>query len=271
MTSLEDKVKWAEREDKNQNPLEFFRQHYNPGTTRSRLSREDFSLYRILSRRGVLDEAIPDFDIEKSYRGKSIERISRFGNDPITYYQQHHAGLTRGQLQKQDPVLYERLRRNGLLENVPVSSRFGNDPVAYYNEHYAGLTRGQLQKQDPSLYQRLWKDGLLESVPTADINEVRKQSSKFGNDPVAYYQQHHAGLTRGQLAKQYPGLYQRLWKDGLLENVPVSIADFGNGPVAYYRVHYAGLTRGQLAKQYPGLYQRLWKDGLLEHVQKKVR
>ena len=86
--------------------------------------------------------------------------------EPIDFYRQYHAGLTRGQLKKQDPSLYQRLRRDGLLGNVPVSSRFGDNPVVYYQQHHAGLTRGELAKQDPSLYQRLWRDGLLGNVPT---------------------------------------------------------------------------------------------------------
>ena len=60
MTSLEDRVRWVKREDKNQNPIDFFREH--------------------------------------------------------------HAGLTRGELAKQDPSLYKRLRRDGLLEHVPTKS-----------------------------------------------------------------------------------------------------------------------------------------------------
>jgi hypothetical protein len=89
-----------------------------------------------------------------------------FGDDPVCYYREHYEGVTRGQLRKRDPSLYERLRREGLLEAVPgKESRFGDDPVAYYREHYEGLTRGELAKQDPTLYQRLRHDGLLGEVP----------------------------------------------------------------------------------------------------------
>ena len=105
MVPLEERVKWAERVDKNQDPLDFFREQYDTHTTRGKLR--------------VLDNS-----------------------------------------------LYQKLRRDGLLEHVPVSSRFRNDLVAYYQEHYAGLARGELQKQDHSLYQRLWKEGLLDNVPT---------------------------------------------------------------------------------------------------------
>ncbi|MBI2147044.1 hypothetical protein HYU19_01045 [Candidatus Woesearchaeota archaeon] len=171
MIPLEDRIKWAERADKNQNPANFFRQHYDPDTTRSQLAKKDCALYRILSRKRLLDEAIPDFDHETSERVRRARtEVSRFGNDPFAYYQEHHAGLTRGQLWKQDQSLYQRLRSDGLLDQVPVTrTDFGNDPVAYYQEHYAGLTRGQLKKQDPSLYQRLRRNGLLDNVPAKPI------------------------------------------------------------------------------------------------------
>ena len=53
---------------------------------------------------------------------------------------------------------------------------------------------------------------------------VEKESRKrrdFGKDPVAYYEEHYSGLARGQLHKEDRSLYNRLWKDGLLENVPL--------------------------------------------------
>lgn len=125
MVPLEDKVKWAEREDKNQNPLEFFRKHYNSGTTRGQLAREDFSLYRILRRRDLLDDAIPNFDTEAFKKGKSAGRKSRFGNNPVAYYKGYYDGLTRTQLQKQDRSLYERLREDGLLWHVPTKGYKG--------------------------------------------------------------------------------------------------------------------------------------------------
>ena len=42
-----------------------------------------------------------------------------FGEDPVAYYQEHYNGVTRGELQKQNRSLYNRLRKDGLLENIP--------------------------------------------------------------------------------------------------------------------------------------------------------
>jgi len=51
---------------------------------------------------------------------------------------------------------------------------------------------------------------------------IQKNSPRriFGNDPFAYYQQHYAELTRGQLRTQDKSLYYRLRSDGLLVSVP---------------------------------------------------
>ena len=84
--NLENKIKWTERKDKNQNPLDFFRENYD-------------------------------------------------------------SEITRGQLNKKDQSLYERLRRDGLLEEVPIANRFIKDPLEYYKQNYPGLTRGQLKKK----------------------------------------------------------------------------------------------------------------------------
>jgi len=104
----------------------------------------------------------------------------------------------------------------------------------------------------------------IEHVPVA------QEHREFGDNPVGYYRKHYDSLTRGQLKKKDPGLYARLWMDGLLEHVPTA-SRFGDNPVEYYRKHHGGLTRGQLQKEDPSLYQRLWRDGLLEHVPLKQR
>jgi len=42
-----------------------------------------------------------------------------FGKEPLKYYQEQYTGLTRGQLQVACRPLYDRLRKEGLLENIP--------------------------------------------------------------------------------------------------------------------------------------------------------
>ena len=102
----------------------------------------------------------------------SLEDIVKWNRDiaqtvnPIDFYKEHYAGMTRGKLKMLDPNLYRKLRRDGLLEHVPTSIRLLGDQLEYYQLHYAGMTRGKLRMLDPSLYQSLRRDGLLEHVPT---------------------------------------------------------------------------------------------------------
>lgn len=216
---LEQRVKWAEREDKDADPLEFFREHYDPSTTRSRLAKEDFSLYRILRRRKLggkplLDKAIPDFDVEKHKLGKHYRRLSKYGEDALAYYQEHYPGFTRGELEKENPGLYHRLHDDDLIEQVPlVSSRYGDDLLAYYQEHYPGVTRGRLQRVNNGLYQRLRRAKLLGQVPSIYPD--------YGNDLLAYYREHYQGVTRGSLRRVNDVLYQRLRRAKLLKRIPL--------------------------------------------------
>jgi hypothetical protein len=51
--------------------------------------------------------------------------------------------------------------------------------------------------------------------------EIRGQGRAFGGDAVAYYQEHYAGLTRGQLHDQAPRFYDYLRRHGLLGHIPL--------------------------------------------------
>ena len=53
------------------------------------------------------------------------------------------------------------------------------------------------------------------------IKRKRGRPSKYGDDPIAYYNEHYSGLTRGELSKENSSLYQRLWRDQLLGFVPL--------------------------------------------------
>ncbi len=261
------KKRWAEREN-DEDPVEFYRDNYN-GYSRSKLSIEDFALYRLLSRRGLLDSTIPADEKAVNIGRKSRINSSRFGKNPAAYYRRHYKGLTRGALEKLDSSLYERLRVEGLLHIVPKMSkdeikkrsRFGRHPLAYYRRNYRGVTRYKLSCLDPSLYNRLRREKLLDNVPTV------RTFQDFGDDPLGYYHEHHNGLTRGQLNRDNPGLYNRLRNDGVLSEVPLKHKpDYLTDPLGYYHKNYDGLTRGQLKKVDRSLYHKLWREGLLEDI-----
>lgn len=43
--------------------------------------------------------------------------------DPVAYYHAHYPGISRGELQKVNRRLYQRLYYDGLLGSVPLASR----------------------------------------------------------------------------------------------------------------------------------------------------
>ena len=97
--------------------------------------------------------------------------------DPFEFYAQKYFKLTRGELEKADSPLYQKLRKEKKLENIPVKSRFGNDAMTYYNNHYFGMTRGVLKNKDRSLYNRIKRDGNLNQIPT--IKDLRDSLEDF--------------------------------------------------------------------------------------------
>ena len=103
--NLENKIKWAERKDKDQNPLDFFRENYDSEMTRGKLKQIDQNLYKRLKKDKLLE---------------GVPFAYRFIQDPLEYYRQNYPGLTRGQLKKKDESLYNRLRRNKLLKEIPL-------------------------------------------------------------------------------------------------------------------------------------------------------
>ncbi len=148
--------KWADRKDKNADPVEFYRKNYS-GVPRRELYERDSALYQKLERDGLLD-IVPN-----------IKRKSKYGDDPAAYYEKHYQSMTAGDLIKVDPQLYNALFNRDLHGILPHAIRervHGDDPLGYYNEFYSDLTRGQLKCADPTLYNRLGKEGLLDRIPT---------------------------------------------------------------------------------------------------------
>ena len=114
--------RWAEREDKQEDPVTFFHKYYSPQIGRSQLSRTDNALYRSLLRSGSLEEAIPDVDIDAVYtgwRGGSQKPYRETDDELLQRYQADHAGLSRGDLSSVNPSLYHKIRRRGLLNQIP--------------------------------------------------------------------------------------------------------------------------------------------------------
>ncbi len=261
------------REPRNWNNIDavqYFNEHYKGRIiSRSQLEKEDRGLYNKLRKLGKLDEILPN--LYENHR--DFTQIT-----PVKYFKKFYKGkiTARNQLQKEDPTLYNKLRKLGKLDDILPSQNESyrdfskTDPVQYFKKHYKGKikTRKQLAKEDQSLYQKLRELGKLSQL-LPDIQN--RDYSK--TDPVRYFKEHYTGkiTTRWQLQKEDQGLYQKLRTLGKLDEVlpDLQLRDYSKiDPVRYFKEHYAGkiTTRSQLEKKDRGLYEKLLKLGKLDEV-----
>lgn len=223
MQTLEQRVKWARREDRDKDPVDFLRENYPENITRSRLAQEDSALYRIISRHNRLDEAIPHYNKRSSEAWRETRlRVTPWGLNPRAYFKRHYSHLGRKELRKQVLGLYERARAEGWLEEeLPQHKQnFEPDALTYFLKNYPGFTRTKLQKENPTLHKSLKEEGKLGHVPYADMSKVRRQASRFGLDALEYYHENHPGIVKEDLGRIDRGLRDRLYRDNLLQYVP---------------------------------------------------
>ncbi|NOS66963.1 MAG: hypothetical protein HOO67_01185 [Candidatus Peribacteraceae bacterium] len=214
-----------------------FYNNYFPGMTRKELKETDIDLYRRLSRGGLLKH-VPKIDVSVEEDIPSALKIAKKGAF----------------------IVAEHEKTEGLSKEV---SAVVDADVALYRAKYAGITRGKLQELDPALYQRLRKKELLSEVPKLRLRNPRD----FEKDPLEFYRQHYAGITRGVLQDVNPSLYQHLRKTGLLNEVPLAARRLiGKDPMAYYSQHYAGMTRYEIFQMDHSLYETLRLHKLLKHI-----
>ena len=223
MQTLEQRVKWSKREDKNNDPVDFLRENYPENITRSKLAQEDGALYRIISRHGRLDEAIPDYDKRSSEIWRETRlRATPWGLNSRAYFKRHYAHLGRTELRKQVLGLYKRARTEGWLdEEFPQHKQnFEPDALTYFLKNYPGFTRTKLQKENKGLYNHLEEEGNLGHVPYVDMSKVRRETSRFGPDALEYYHKNHTSVVIEDLGKIDRGLRDRLSRDNLLQYIP---------------------------------------------------
>ena len=102
----EKKSKWTEREDRDVDPADFYKQVYN-GKTRSQIAELDFPFWIAMTQNQL-------WHLAPKYQPKQD-----FGDDPVAYYHEHHNGTPRYALQREYGPLYTRLRDDGKLHIVP--------------------------------------------------------------------------------------------------------------------------------------------------------
>ena len=83
----------------------------------------------------------------------------------LAFYRANYKGMTRGELAQRDNALYQRLRKEGLLEQVPTANRIIKNAIAFYRANYRGMMRGELKRTDESLYRRLRREKKLGQIP----------------------------------------------------------------------------------------------------------
>ncbi len=270
LNKLDEVLPDLQRRDFSQiDPIQHFNQHYKGKiTSRKQLAKEDSGLYNKLYKLGKLDEVLP----------RQLRDFSK--KDPVQHFKEQYKGkiTSRKQLEKEDQVLYDKLRKLGKLDEILASQHENNrdytqtDPVQFFNQHYKGkvVTRTQLSKEDPGLYQKLRKQGQLDEILPSQYENHRDYTQ---TDPVQFFNQHYKGkiTTRKQLQKEDQGLYCKLLRIGKLEDVlpDRQNRDFAQiDPIQYFNQHYKGkiTSRKQLEKGDRVLYHKLCKLGKLDEI-----
>ena len=149
--------------------------------------------------------------------GKTPKRKNRRFHDPWKFYRDNYDGLSRSNLKIIDGSLHNRLKKDGLLERIPLLERedYGDDPLVFYNENFFHISKSELRKKKSGLYKRLQIKGLLCKIPSLQPG----RRSKYGENPLEFYNEHYDGMTRGKLCSVDNGLYQALRNKGLLRHI----------------------------------------------------
>lgn len=151
--------------------------------------------------------------------GKTPKRTYRRINNPWKFYKENYGGLSRSKLREIDESLYKILRRDDLLEKIPIVEKenYGDDLLKFYYENFPHIPKKELSKNHPGFYRRLQREGLLSEIPSLPSG----RRSRYGENPLEFYKEHYDGVTRGKLLLVDHGLYQALKNKGSLENVPL--------------------------------------------------
>ncbi len=211
-------IKFGRREY-NKNPLKFYRANSEvyKGMSRVELQRFDPGLESSLRRYNQLDEATP-----RKYRD--------FKKKPLEYYRKYlklYEEMSRAELQRFDPGLESSLRRyNQLDKAIPKKNRdFKKKPLKYYRKHlklYEGMSRSELFKFDQGLYKSLIRWNQLETAIPKTIHR------DFKKNPLAFfrkYQEIYKGMSRSELFKFDPSLYESLRRWSQLELAIPNVKD----------------------------------------------
>jgi hypothetical protein len=252
----------------NIDPVAYFNEKYaGRVNTRAELEKLDNGLYLKLCRIGKITEVIPTC------------RRTLKGVDLVQYFKDNYEGkiTTRKQLSDIDTHLYDRLRKQKLLDVVLPSSRNRDwtkiDPLELLAKEYPDIkSRTELAKRDPGLCSHLKKIGKLDEVLPSSQPTYRRWKK---NDPVKYFMKHHAGTitTRKQLELADKYLYTTLLKTGRINEVLDSKYDDNRDwtkmdVLQYFKENYEGKVTSskQLRKEDSTVFYALWRLGKLREL-----
>ena len=148
------------------------------GTTRTQLRDTHYRLYKDLHANGSIENIPVIKQTGLAHRRSPRKKRRRLAPDPLTFYNTHYAGMTRGELLKVDKSLYSVLSEHGKLLDIPATKirkppynpeRY--DPLDFYDRFFAGKTQNELKKLKPALYKTLKDEGFLDEIPTARLYE----------------------------------------------------------------------------------------------------
>ncbi|MBU1681934.1 hypothetical protein KKE38_03880 [Candidatus Micrarchaeota archaeon] len=272
--------------------IEFAKKLMDEGnlTGRKELIKSDRGLYRVLRKRGLLDEI--GFAQKKrkprSWKDRTDEEVVEFARKVLKENE-----ITRmSELNQIDSGLYVVLRERGLFDRVGVEGRrrswkiMSDEKIVELAKKVMedeGLTeRGELRKIDLGLYYILRRRKLLDKIDFD--NKIReKRSWKLMSDEeivelARKVMRNNMITMRIGLQAADCGLYNVLRKRGLLDELDFqeevkkrrSWAGMSNTEIAGLAKKLMKenciIGRKELEEADRGLYRILWKRGLLDHV-----
>jgi len=247
---------------KENDPVQYFYEHYSHIKNRAQLEKEDPGLCRQLRINNKLDEVLQ----------KKQKHIDYSKTDLVNYFRQNCSDIkSRKQLAIEYQGLYKKLLSEGRLDEVLPETQYRDwakqDPVELFRQQYSHvISRSQLKNEDAGLYSKLLKDEKLDEV----LLETQHRDWAKQNPVELFRQQYFYIKTRGQLDNEDRGLYHKLLKDGKLDELlpKKQYRDYRKiDSVEFFKQQYSYIiSRYQLRKEDFGLYQKLWKENRLGEV-----
>jgi len=201
-------------------------------SSKMELKKADSGLYSVLKRRELLDEVGLEGK-QKSWKEMGDTEIVEF----VRKVMREKKIDTRGKLQKADGGLYTTLRRRELLDRIRFEEKQRSwedmsdeeviEVVRKVMREKKITSKRELKEADRGLYSVLRKRGLLEEVGFEERRRKQRSWKKMSDDEIVEFakramEEKEIG-SRKELENTDGGLYNVLWRRGLLDSVFANI------------------------------------------------